>query len=318
MVETRVGIAGWDYPEWTGVVYPAERPRGFHPITYLSRFLDVLEVNATFYSIPGPGAAEAWVRRAENSSLTFVVKLFRGFTHDPDLLAGESMDQFKALLRPLSEAHRLEGVLAQFPQRFHASPESLAVVRSLADIFAENRIYFEFRHISWEDDRALKIIKEAGAEMVSLDYPFMAAPDSPAVISLNGSVYVRFHGRNKENWYRMAPDTASREEQEAVKVARYDYRYSLEELQVWVTQIQQNAERIERALLIFNNHARGQEVENAIMTQYLMRGAPVKIPPGPLCMNAVIAPYIAAPPPVSSDLSRVGKKSRPPGLSLFD
>jgi uncharacterized protein YecE (DUF72 family) len=321
-METLVGIAGWDYPDWAGIVYPSPRLRGFHPIPYLSRFLDILEVNATFYSIPPPTAAEAWVRRAEHSRLQYAVKLFQGFTHDPDLLAGESAEQFKALVRPLAESGRLAGILAQFPQRFHASPESYRVVHAIADAFFSlpASLFFEFRHISWEDDRALKTIRDAGAEMVSIDYPFLASPESPALVCLNGSVYIRYHGRNRENWYRMAPQTASRDEQEATKVARYDYRYSLGELQTWVTQLQQHAESIQRAVLVFNNHARGQEVENAIMAQYLLRGAPVAVPHGPLTVNLFIAPYIAVPaplPPVSV-ASHAGKKSPPPARPLFE
>lgn len=315
-METLVGISGWDYPEWAGIVYPSPRPRGFHAIPYLARFLDLLEVNATYYSIPGPGSAEAWVRRAEGTTLKFVVKLFRGFTHDPSLLSEGSVDAFKALLQPLTDSQRLAGLLVQFPQRFHAGRESLEVVRSLAETFQGSPLFFEFRHISWEDNRALKIIRELGAEMVSLDYPFMASPDSPAIVCLNGSVYIRFHGRNRENWYRMAPENSSHEEQEATKEARYDYRYSAEELQIWVRQLQQHAESIDRALLVFNNHARGQEVENAIMAQYLLRGTLVHVPPGPLGVNPVVAPYISiesAVPPV-----RVGKRrEQGPPPSLF-
>src|SRR5579884_4096772 len=30
------GPAGWVYPHWNGVVYPKAKPRGFHPLEYLS------------------------------------------------------------------------------------------------------------------------------------------------------------------------------------------------------------------------------------------------------------------------------------------
>lgn len=312
-----VGIAGWDYPDWAGVVYPSPRPRGFHPIPYLSQFLDLLEVNSTYYNIPHPRVAESWVRRAEKTPLKFVVKLFQGFTHEPDLLTDESADRFRELLQPLTMSGRYAGLLAQFPQRFHAHRDSLEVIRAVAEIFPDRPLFFEFRHISWEDDRALNTIKEIGAEIVSLDYPFMASPQSPALFCLNGCVYVRFHGRNRENWYRMASETASREEQEAIKIARYDYRYSPDELKVWVAQLRQCAENIQRALLVFNNHARGQEVENAIMTRYLLTGAPVSIPPGPLLDNRTIAPYVTGENKVSPS-RRISPSAKMPPDRLFD
>jgi uncharacterized protein YecE (DUF72 family) len=32
----RVGPAGWSYKDWEGIVYPAEKPRGFDPLAYLA------------------------------------------------------------------------------------------------------------------------------------------------------------------------------------------------------------------------------------------------------------------------------------------
>ena len=39
----RVGVAGWDYPDWRGIVYP-EGPR-LDRLEYLSRFVDVVEID---------------------------------------------------------------------------------------------------------------------------------------------------------------------------------------------------------------------------------------------------------------------------------
>ena len=35
MALIRVGVAGWSYQDWEGVVYPPSKPRGFDPLTYL-------------------------------------------------------------------------------------------------------------------------------------------------------------------------------------------------------------------------------------------------------------------------------------------
>jgi hypothetical protein len=59
----RIGPAGWSYKDWEGVVYPPEKPEGFHPATYLAWYFDTIEINSTFYRPPEPGIAKSWVRR---------------------------------------------------------------------------------------------------------------------------------------------------------------------------------------------------------------------------------------------------------------
>jgi uncharacterized protein YecE (DUF72 family) len=62
---------------------------------------------------------------------------------------------------------------------------------------------------------------------------------------------VRFHGRNRANWWR--GDNAS----------RYDYLYSAAELEEWLPRIERMLARVRLALVIFNNHLGGQAVRNA-------------------------------------------------------
>lgn len=38
----RVGTAGWDYPDWQGVVFPRPKPRGFDPLAYLARYFTTM------------------------------------------------------------------------------------------------------------------------------------------------------------------------------------------------------------------------------------------------------------------------------------
>ena len=35
------GTAGWSYEDWEGIVYPLRRGPGFHPLSYLARFMDM-------------------------------------------------------------------------------------------------------------------------------------------------------------------------------------------------------------------------------------------------------------------------------------
>ena len=81
----RYGVAGWDYKDWWGPVYPANHPKGFDPLNYLSQFYDTVEINSTFYGAGSAKASQTWVRRvAGNPQFKFTAKLWKRFTHDRD------------------------------------------------------------------------------------------------------------------------------------------------------------------------------------------------------------------------------------------
>ena len=57
------GIAGWSYPDWKGIVYPADRSRRFDDLAFIASFFDAVELNNTFYRIPASKVVEGWARR---------------------------------------------------------------------------------------------------------------------------------------------------------------------------------------------------------------------------------------------------------------
>jgi uncharacterized protein YecE (DUF72 family) len=72
--------------------------------------------------------------------------------------------------------------------------------------------------------------------------------------------YIRFHGRNKQNWYKGNSTT------------RYDYLYSQEELEEWLPKIQDLSLKTEKLYIFFNNHAKSQSVTNAKILINLLSG----------------------------------------------
>ena len=72
--------------------------------------------------------------------------------------------------------------------------------------------------------------------------------------------HVRFHGRNKENWWR------------GDNVSRYDYP-TVMRLSEWIPRIMNMAARTAIVLVVFNNHSKGQAVQNARrLREMLSRG----------------------------------------------
>ena len=57
------GPCGWSYPHWNGTVYPKTRSRGFHPLEYISRYFDAVEINTTFYQSIRPKSPASGSKR---------------------------------------------------------------------------------------------------------------------------------------------------------------------------------------------------------------------------------------------------------------
>src|SRR5450756_860725 len=77
-----IGTAGWSYKDWEGIVYPAQIKKSLHPVEYLARYLDVIEINTSFYGHIKPEWGKLWCRksRAVNSEFLFTAKLNKAFT----------------------------------------------------------------------------------------------------------------------------------------------------------------------------------------------------------------------------------------------
>ena len=108
----RVGVAGWDYADWNGIVYPAGAGRGFDRLAWVARLVDVVEINSTFYRPAAPRVAESWLRRTESlREFTFTAKAHRSCTHETTVQPEEAIADTLAGLRPLREAGKLEALL---------------------------------------------------------------------------------------------------------------------------------------------------------------------------------------------------------------
>ena len=260
----RVGTSGWHYPSdkgtWNGPFYPKPRPRGFDELRFYADRFDTVEVNATFYRQPEAAMSRKWLDRTPASFL-FSLKLYQKFTHpemflkrpgasDWDISLGD-IDEFRAGLEPMASAGRLGALLMQFPPSFHNEPTTAAYLTWLLDAFRDYPRAVELRHASWD---GATIVEEAGATRVLQDEPFaqLSATGLPAHRLTSSLVYIRMHGRNKEQWWEH-----ERSED------RYNYLYSAEELQPVADFAKEEAALEKRVLVYFNNHFSAKAVANA-------------------------------------------------------
>lgn len=251
----RIGVAGWDYPDWAGRVYPEGR-EGIDRLRWVAARFDLIEVNSTFYRPASERASRGWLERvADLSDMRFSAKLSRVFTHERELWKEAEVAAVRRGMDPLMEASRLVSLVAQFPWSFRDSPEARRQLGRIAAAFSEYPLHIEVRHASWQLSPIYDWLRERGVGVVNVDQPLFPDSIEPEARVTSRVGYVRLHGRNVENWFR---SDAGRDE-------RYDYDYSPTELSPWVRRVREMAARedVEEVDVIFNNHYRGQAVNNA-------------------------------------------------------
>lgn len=300
-----IGTSGYSYPDWKGIVYPRSVKRdvgGATPeLTYLSRYFNTCEINATFYRHFDPEIAKKWSDAVENPGFEFAIKANQVFTHAAGTKPSErkaptsveslkytqaDIDQTRRFLDVLAERNRLLVVLFQFPVSFkftkkNKEGEALRLegdwdhVADVLNAFKEYPKAIEFRHETWDDPWVLSSLREHETAWVNIDEPRLGA-------SLDGTDYVtapiaylRLHGRNYKKWF----NSNNRDE-------RYDYLYKPEELEPIAKSLKTMAKKVEKeptrrqakkVIAATNNHYKGQAAVNAIdlKRQLGMKDVPV-------------------------------------------
>jgi uncharacterized protein YecE (DUF72 family) len=268
-MSTRIGPAGWSYPDWKGRVYPANTPRGFDPLEYLSRYFDTIEINSTFYRIPAATVTRRWAQRVSgNPAFTFTAKLPQLFTHTRQA-AAQDEEAFKKAMAPLQKAGRLGAVLLQFPYAFHNTVENRAYLRQLVDRLGQYPLVLEVRHRSWDRPSVYELLRELGMGFCNIDQPQVSYSLGLTRRVTSAIGYLRLHGRNTATWFQ----------EEAGRDARYDYLYSGKELTDITEALLTIAAQARETYLITNNHFRGQAALNALELRHRVSRSPIDVPP---------------------------------------
>ncbi len=237
IAEIRIGTSGWRYPPWRGDFYPpglAQR----RELEYLSRQLNAVELNGSFYSLQRPERFRAWFDETPSDFL-FAVKGGRFITHMKQLRDVEtSLANFYAS-GVLALGAKLGPFLWQLPPRLTFDPDRLANFFALlprtttdaAELAAKHddklkakpylepgkrrplRHALEVRHPSFAEPAAKKLLRDHGIALVVADtagkWPFLE--DQTA-----GFAYVRLHGA-EELYVSGYSDRALREWAEKIR-----------------------------------------------------------------------------------------------------
>ena len=251
----RIGPAGWSYKDWDGVVYPHTPGAKFDPLEYLARFFDTIEINSSFYRPFTASTAKSWARRVAGAAdFMFTAKLYRVFTHERGKATAEDEKQVREGIDELASGRKLGALLLQFPWSFKNTDDDRLYLAKLLDRFKDYPLVLEIRHSSWNNPQIYEWLEDMGVGICNVDQPLFARSIKPAAVATAQVGYVRLHGRNYQDWFR----------EKAPRDDRYNYLYSLDELEPWITRIKEIAAKTKEAYVITNNHFRGQAVVNAL------------------------------------------------------
>jgi uncharacterized protein YecE (DUF72 family) len=277
----RFGTAGWSYKDWQGIVYPYElKQRKQHPLEYLAQFIDVIEINTSFYGHMRPELAKLWCMKAAsvNPDFVFTAKLHRSFTHSPvaviEATSAETIQptdddeiQAKEGLDALASQRRLGALLIQFPVSFKNTDRNRDYLDWLLRQFIEYPRVVEVRHSSWNNPDTLNYFLQKNVGFCNIDQPVLGNSLAPTQHVTSEIGYVRLHGRNYDQWFDC--DNGN---------DRYNYLYRPDELENWKGKVQNIAAKSQVTYVIANNHFQGKAAVNTLQMKHLITGRSVKVP----------------------------------------
>lgn len=264
-----VGCSGWSYDDWVGRFYPMDiKDDNAKRFEHYAKFFGAVEINSTFYRMPGLRQVNSWVEKAKaHPGFEFSAKIPGSVTHealvdgDEKTAVNDALLFEKTMALPLKEVGGMGAILLQMSPYFQNTGGSLEVLsRFLGSLSVGEFDYvIEFRHRSWLSDKhhllpeAAQLLRENRIANVIVD-----GPGFPITGELTAdSAYLRFHGRNFDIWYR-------EEKEDDQRLDRYDYLYTKDQLEHWVPRIREMEEKVPRVRVFFNNHAQAKAVKNAL------------------------------------------------------
>ena len=288
-----VGTASWTDPTLvkSDLFYPLEANTAEARLRFYAAHFNTVEVDSSFYALPSERNSDLWATRTPND-FVFNIKAFALLTQHaadasrlpkaikeilPAAMKSErrikspprevldlSFEMFWSALSPLREANKLGRLVFQFPPYFTCRPGNFDYLAGLTSRMPEAAIAVEFRHPSWVREepqrvQTLRFLHEHDLAYISIDAP--PGTGLPSFVEATASdVYVRFHGRNRENWFKHNKLVAE----------RYKYLYSEVELADCANKLKELT-GVRRAFAIFNNCYSNFGIMNATtMNQMLM------------------------------------------------
>ena len=295
----RIGTASWTDPTMTaaGVFYPTGADSAEERLQFYASRFPVVEVDATYYSLPVRRTSDLWVERTP-PDFTFDIKAHALMTGQPtetkrlpkdlrealpaevaakariyakdlpDPLRDDVWAWFADGLEPLAEAGQLGSILLQYPRWFFTSSENRDTIEDAVGRLraAGMTPAVEFRNATWFNEknieRTLAFLGDRKIPLVMVDGPQGFKSSVPAIVAATSPdlAVVRFHGRRTETWEKPGIKT----------VERFRYLYDETELGEWVPRVREAAAQARETHVLFNNCYANYGATNALQLAELL------------------------------------------------
>jgi uncharacterized protein YecE (DUF72 family) len=176
-VQLLAGTSGYSYKEWLGHFYPQKLPASAM-LRYYAEHFTTVEINNTFYRMPAEAMLARWSEEVPES-FAFTLKAPRRITHEKRLREAET-DVAEFVRRAGALGSKLGVLLFQLPPFLK---KDLPRLRDFLGVLpAGQRVAFEFRNASWQDDEVYETLRARGAMLCVTDTdegdtPFVATSD---------------------------------------------------------------------------------------------------------------------------------------------
>ncbi|PTK55358.1 DUF72 domain-containing protein [Staphylococcus haemolyticus] len=233
--------------------------------TYASHF-PIVELDASYYAIQPERNIMKWIKETPDR-FEFIVKIHQALTLHADYKVyaetrSELFEQFKQMLQPLIDHHKLAMVLVQFPPWFDCTAQNIKYILYVRQQLADIPICVEFRHQSWFNDQfkeqTLSFLTEHHIIHSVVDEPQVREGSIPLVNRITTeTAFVRYHGRNRQGWTKK--DMTDQEWRDV----RYLYNYNKEELTDLANKVRIIEQKAKKVYVVFNNNSGGHAAQNA-------------------------------------------------------
>lgn len=233
--------------------------------TYASHF-PIVKLDASYYAIQPERNIMKWIKETPDR-FEFIVKIHQALTLHADYkdyaeTRSELFEQFKQMLQPLIDHHKLAMVLVQFPPWFDCTAQNIKYILYVRQQLDDVPICVEFRHQSWFNDQfkeqTLSFLTEHHIIHSVVDEPQVREGSIPLVNRItNETAFVRYHGRNRQGWTKK--DMTDQEWRDV----RYLYNYNKEELTDLANKVRIIEQKAKKVYVVFNNNSGGHAAQNA-------------------------------------------------------
>lgn len=254
--DIKIGTAGYSYEDWRGVFYPPGLPAN-KMLEYYTGYFQVVELNATYYSIPN---INIFKRLAEKTPapFEFMVKVHQETTHRR-LENEKVLGQLLEAVKPLLDQKKLSGFLAQFPYSFKNNDENRRYLVQTKKLIGLYPLFVEFRNYTWLSSSLYDFLKGNNIGYVNVDEPPLKGLLPKQDLVTNEIGYIRMHGRNEKDWW------------DGQGSARYDYEYNEQELKEWLIHVSNILKKAFKTYIFFNNHPTGKAIKNAAQMMEILK-----------------------------------------------